>query len=47
MFTLVSPSASLLVEVWTDLPLKADTLGKRWCSKSYDAKWSQTQKSNV
>ena len=37
----------IFAEVWTDLPVQAHPLGKRWCSITNDAKWGQTKKSHV
>ena len=39
--------AKIFAEVWTDLPVQAHPLGKRWCSITNDAKWGQTKKSHV
>lgn len=41
------PAASVLAEVWANLPVQTHSLGKRWCSLTYDAKRSQTPKSHV
>ena len=39
--------AKILTEVWTNLSVKTNSLGKRWCSKSYDAKRSKATQSDV
>lgn len=39
--------AKIFAEVWTDLPVQAHPLGKRWCSITNDAKWGQIKKSHV
>lgn len=40
-------AATVFAEVWTDLPLQAYPLGKRWRSFTNDAKWGQIKKSHV